>query len=158
MNTHSSATPQGTPEKPIPDSEGSDVNVRGILIFLGLLVITGVLIHLALYFMQRQFRKDVLQVHERAKQQQPVATVSRNAPNFPGPRLQLSPTADMKDLHAREEALLNSYGWINKTSGVVRIPIQRAMEILAQNGLPESNNANPPKSSLDLIRERSQKK
>ena len=43
---------------------------------------------------------------------------------------------ELRQMRAAEEAVLNSYGWVDKDSGRVRIPIERAMEILAKKGLP----------------------
>ena len=56
------------------------------------------------------------------------------------PRLQTSPTSDLQQLLEAENAKLNSYGWIDKSAGVVRIPINRAMDLLAQRGLPARGN------------------
>ena len=39
-------------------------------------------------------------------------------------------------MRAAEEAALNSYGWVDKDAGIVKIPVDRAMEILAKKGLP----------------------
>ena len=52
------------------------------------------------------------------------------------PRLQLSAPEDLGKFRKQEEAELNSYGWINQTSGTMRIPIERTMELIAQRGLP----------------------
>ncbi len=52
------------------------------------------------------------------------------------PRLQVSPEEDLAKCRTREDAELNTYGWVNRTAGVVRIPIERAMDLLAQRGLP----------------------
>jgi hypothetical protein len=54
----------------------------------------------------------------------------------PAPRLQSNPTSDLQQLLEAGNAKLNSYGWIDKSAGVIRIPIDRAMELLAQRGLP----------------------
>jgi len=54
----------------------------------------------------------------------------------PEPRLQTHPVQDLAALHTAEDAVLNSYGWIDRQAGIVRIPIARAMELLAQRGLP----------------------
>ncbi len=54
----------------------------------------------------------------------------------PEPRLQTSPGADMKQMLERENHLMQSYGWVNKASGLVRIPVDRAMDIVAKKGLP----------------------
>lgn len=56
---------------------------------------------------------------------------------FPTPRLQTDDgDQDIADLHAREDLLLDHYSWINQQQGKVRIPISRAMELIAQRGLP----------------------
>jgi len=55
----------------------------------------------------------------------------------PEPRLQTSPGADMQQMLQRENQLMQSYGWVNKASGLVRIPVDRAMDIVAQKGLPK---------------------
>lgn len=58
---------------------------------------------------------------------------------FPTPRLQSDEgdgTQDLADLHAREDLLLDYYSRIQGQDGKVRIPIERAMELIAQRGLP----------------------
>lgn len=80
---------------------------------------------------------------------------------FPGPNLEIDPHNDLVALRARNEAELNSYGWVDRTNGIVRIPIERAMDLLAQRGLPVRPTHAPAatgKSSLELIRERSQQR
>jgi hypothetical protein len=42
----------------------------------------------------------------------------------------------MRRLRAADEAILNSYGWVDEEAGVVRIPIDRAMELTLERGLP----------------------
>ena len=54
----------------------------------------------------------------------------------PPPRLQVAPEVDLQAVRRREEERLQSYGWINREAGVVRIPIERAMELLVQRGVP----------------------
>jgi hypothetical protein len=57
--------------------------------------------------------------------------------NFPTPRLQTDDgNQDVADLHLREDLLLDHYSWIDQPQGKVRIPIARAMELIAQHGLP----------------------
>jgi hypothetical protein len=54
----------------------------------------------------------------------------------PEPRLQVSAPKDLEQYKAAQGEILNSYGWIDQNAGVVRIPIERAMDILVQKGLP----------------------
>ncbi len=56
---------------------------------------------------------------------------------FPTPRVQTDDgNQDVSDLHAREDLLLDHYTRIDGQAGKVRIPIERAMELIAQRGLP----------------------
>lgn len=56
---------------------------------------------------------------------------------FPGPRLQLDDgNQDTADLHAREDLLLDHYSSDSRGGGTIRIPIDRAMDLIAQRGLP----------------------
>jgi hypothetical protein len=66
--------------------------------------------------------------------QQKVAELTQS---FPTPRLQTDDgNQDVADLHEREDLLLDNYSWIDRSKGKVRIPIERAMELIAQRGLP----------------------
>jgi hypothetical protein len=60
---------------------------------------------------------------------------------FPTPRLQEDDVQDMRQQLFGEEARLQSYGWVDKDSGEARIPIDRAMELLAARGLPVRGTA-----------------
>ncbi|HYY16180.1 MAG TPA: hypothetical protein VE965_06000 [Gammaproteobacteria bacterium] len=52
----------------------------------------------------------------------------------PLPRLQTDPHAGLRAFEAEKRALLNSYDWVDRDAGIVRIPIDRAIERLAQRG------------------------
>jgi hypothetical protein len=71
---------------------------------------------------------------------QRVDTPTRTAesqPLPPGPRLQASPVQDMQEMLATERRSLEHYAWVDPSAGVVRIPIERAMEWVATQGLPD---------------------
>ena len=53
----------------------------------------------------------------------------------PAPRLQVEPRADLHAYCLAQAKLLNSYGWADEHNGVVRIPVERAMELTLQQGL-----------------------
>lgn len=59
----------------------------------------------------------------------------------PEPRLQTAPLDDLQALRAREDAALHGYAWVDRQAGVVRIPIERAIEVLADRGLPARGGA-----------------
>jgi hypothetical protein len=56
----------------------------------------------------------------------------------PGPRLQSDPVQEMESMRQAEEETLHSYAWIDRESGIARIPIDRAIDILARTGLQDS--------------------
>jgi len=49
-----------------------------------------------------------------------------------GPGLLVNQSADMEELRASEDAVLNSYGWVDRDRGIVHIPIDRAMDLLTE--------------------------
>jgi len=63
-----------------------------------------------------------------------VASAARQVP--PEPRLQGNPLDDLRALRAAEDEALRTYAWVDKSAGVVRIPIERAMQLLVERGMP----------------------
>jgi len=120
--------------------ETSDVSVRGIVWFGVGLAVTAVLIQVAMWGFFR-----VLQRRERRVDQPVSAMVAaslRRTP--PEPRLEPNPLEPRRRMRAQENAVLTTYGWVDRNTGVVRVPIARAMEILVERGLPPSKPATPP--------------
>lgn len=58
----------------------------------------------------------------------------REAP--PAPRLQVAPSTDLDRLRTNEDSALNSYGWVDREAGIVHIPIDKAIDLVAERGLP----------------------
>ena len=61
----------------------------------------------------------------------------------PGPRLQTDPPDELAAYTAKEKALLNSYGWIDRAHGIARVPIEAAMKQAAQHGIDGFPQARP---------------
>jgi hypothetical protein len=80
------------------------------------------------FFEGRQQSTDAL------TQRYPLAAGREKAP--PVPNLQTQPFQDVYLLRKGEAAKLESYGWVDKEGGIARIPIDRAMELTIQRGLP----------------------
>ena len=126
--------PQGTPR---PDSEGrpghesSEVNARGIFTFALGLVALGVLIHAVLGLVMQGFSGR----EARGRAVRPPFFAVEVEP--PAPRLQGNPGVELMQFKQQELDQLNHYHWIDKQAGLARIPIDRAMDILARTGLPE---------------------
>lgn len=64
------------------------------------------------------------------------------------PRLQPLPQLDIKALHASEQERLMEYKWIDKQAQIVQIPIDRAIEIVAEKGLPHGIDAHVPGKAM----------
>lgn len=68
---------------------------------------------------------------ESADPPPPVLPQARIQELPPKPRLQTSPEEDLRILRAEENEVLNGYGWVDESSGLARVPIERAMEMIA---------------------------
>jgi hypothetical protein len=112
--------------------EASDVNVTGVLLFgAGLFAVTGI-VCLLVWMLFGYFNS---QEAIRGAREYPLA-MEQEKRLPPEPRLQTNPREDLRDLRAREDEVLTTYGWVDKNGGVVRIPIEEAMKIVVQRGLP----------------------
>jgi hypothetical protein len=60
------------------------------------------------------------------------------------PRLETTPAQDLKAIRAAEDQVLNSYGWVDQQKGVVHVPIDRAIDLLVQKGLPSRPPSETP--------------
>jgi hypothetical protein len=65
-----------------------------------------------------------------------TAPIVATPPRPPEPRLQTSPTGDLQEMLRADNARLQSYGWVDRSIGIVRIPIDRAMQLVVEQGLP----------------------
>ena len=68
----------------------------------------------------------------------------------PAPRLEEQPGDELANLRRAEQRRLSSYGWIDPQQHVVRIPIERAIEILTERGLPEPKGPVAPTKPQEL--------
>jgi hypothetical protein len=72
---------------------------------------------------------------------------------FPPPRLEKNERLEITDFRLQEERTLNSYGWVDEKAGVVHIPIERAMQLVAERGLPVAPKAGTvPPSPVNVAR------
>lgn len=62
--------------------------------------------------------------------------VAAPSPVPPEPRLQVDPSEELRTYRREQEDVLNTYAWVSRDEGRARIPIQRAMELLVERGLP----------------------
>ena len=67
----------------------------------------------------------------------------------PNPVLETEPPVELKAFRAAEEHELNTYGWVDQQKGIVRVPIDRAIDMLAKKGLP-ARQQQPPDSGVSV--------
>jgi len=136
--------------------EVTDVSVQGILVFLvGLFVSVGVFFVLCFglgkvinYSLEKRDGAPNKWNANTAQEGGKLRNMESNpagaqqelkqlTQTFPTPRLQSDDgNQDVANLHAREDLLLDHYSWVDASHTKVRIPIERAMELIAQRGLP----------------------
>jgi|DewCreStandDraft_4_1066084.scaffolds.fasta_scaffold04286_9 hypothetical protein len=119
------------PGQTMPAHETRDLRARPIVVatVVGVLVTVG--IFAGLYVLTAALDR---YVQRTAPSPNPLAAVAPKEP--PAPRLQPAPVKDLLELRAWEDSQLHHYGWVDKANGIARIPIERAIEILAERGLP----------------------
>jgi len=110
--------------------EPRDVSTRGLVYFLAIVAAFLALTCLGLQGLFAHYAKTDI---PRAVVQPAFDNVR---PLPPPPRLQVTPGGDLQDYLQAEQRLLESSGWIDQKNGVARIPIERAMNLLLQKGLP----------------------
>ena len=109
--------------------ETRDANLRAAAL-LGVLVVGFVAVALvAMWFLfdfliEREARRDV-----------PPSPLADSRPPIAGPRLQISPHRDLDEMLAAEQQILDTYGWVERDVGIVRLPIERAMDLIAERGI-----------------------
>ena len=120
------------PPEPILSArhELRDLSPKRVAIFGGSLAAIIVLVLLIARFVMVHY------YNVEQKAQPPISPLSFNQPPMPEPRLIVTPGEDFQSLSKEEDSILGSYAWVDKDQGIARIPIARAMEILAQKKLP----------------------
>jgi hypothetical protein len=135
---------------PGPNQEGfehEDLGARSIFIFLIVLVgvcafsyfvIQGLYDYLDAYDRTHQPAVSPMKAPVQSTVREPVVGVlhQKVMQTFPEPRLEDDERDELHDVRLHEEQVLASYGWVDEKNGVVRIPIERAMQLIAERGLP----------------------
>ena len=132
-----------TIEQPYRDHERKDVDVTSLFLVVIALFISGAVIFLVVAIMMHFFKG-----HEPSKTEGRANIPVTKVGEFPQPRLEVKPGASLAELHAAENVDLNSYGWIDRKNGTMRIPIERAMQLLIERGLPEVGAGQTPLSLM----------
>jgi len=121
---------------PVIRHETTDINVWAVGRFAFLLMGITFFSLILLFGLMKYFQ---------SREAQEVAQTIEPDKVFPQPRLLKSEPLDLAKFRENENQVLNSYAWVDQSKGIVRIPIDRAIDVLAQKGLP--SRPNPQKGS-----------
>jgi hypothetical protein len=137
---HAHRPPGATP--PL-NHELSDADPGPILKFLAFLVAgSAVIALLVVPFYNYLERREAVEKTAR----HPMSPTGVERPLPPPPRLQTYPFRDIKELRQHDKPVVGTYEWIDQNAGTVRIPIERAMDLLAERGLPYRKGGQPSKA------------
>jgi hypothetical protein len=117
--------------------EHTDANVWSIVKLLFWLAISAVAIHVGLGLLYALL---IERAEEPGEPRYPLAAMpGERLP--PTPRLQQFPNREFYEFRVGEQAFLEGYGWMNKEAGIVHIPIEDAMRLMVERGLPSRSSA-----------------
>ncbi len=123
-------------DHPTIGHETRDASVRAIVITGATLAVGAAIVCLVVYGIFEYFASHPL----TTAPPNPMAETSLQ--QFPPPpRIEEHPAMEMKDLRTQEDRILNTYGWTDKNNGIVRIPVDQAMELELQRGFPVRGEA-----------------
>ena len=117
-----------------PSYETRDANVRAVV---GFLVVLSLVLAFTAIVSWGMFKYFSASQANRA----PASPFSETRQLPTGPQLQVNPREDLLRFRAEQEHALESYSWENRDDGTVRVPIERAMEMLLKQGLPVAPSA-----------------
>lgn len=117
--------------------EERDINVRDVTMIAVAVLVCTIGIVCVLYLLFSYMR------NLKAQESPPTSPVERRVYQYPPePRIQESPAFDYESMRYEAEWELHHYQWIDKQKGIVAIPIDKAIDIVAKRGIPPSTE--PP--------------
>ena len=125
-------TPQGEQRTGGATHERRDADVINLFMIAGMLILMLVISLLICWGVLNHFNRQ-----QTADQSPATASMARETVAFPQPRLLVRPRAERERFQKGDQAQLETYRWIDRSAGIVRIPIARAMELLVERGMPE---------------------
>ena len=117
--------------------ETTDVSVPGLFIFAGSLLAVLLVVLVGIVVLFKGYGVLDRYLDKRRAQGEPGSnSLVRLQPDYQGPLLQVRPERDLHQMQAANAADLRGYGWVDRSKGVVRLPLDRAMDLVAERGLP----------------------
>lgn len=129
LETPPGAAALAEPVEPPTAHEESDVDTGALGWFLAIMAVSLLIVGGLVYWQYRRFERLA-----RANDPEPLPRADQREPP-PPPHLQVNEIADMTRLRDEQTALLHRMEWVDPKARTVRIPIERAMEIVSRGGL-----------------------
>lgn len=115
-----------------PESFDREIRYRAIFVFMGVIAVVTVAAFVLMWWMGIGF----LTLFERMDPE-PTPVVRAEAPPTPPlPHLQVESYADWAAMRAAHDEHLSTYGWVDRSTGRIRVPVEEAMARVAHDGLP----------------------
>ncbi len=112
-----------------PRYETRDARPAPLVLFIAGLALLTAVVALVASGLLRAFAPD-----DESERTHPMGTF-RERPNEP--LLQATSTTEVRALRAWEDDILGQHAWVDRTNGIVRIPLERAMMLVSEGGLPQ---------------------
>ena len=141
MHPHASHTPSAEPVDPAIIAAGhepSEVGIKRIFLFGVGLIVSAIIIQVTLGGIMAFFTTE-----EKTLGAARPTSFDQDKGQFPPPNLQVHDAYDMVQFRKSERATLEGYGWVDEKAGVARIPLERAMNLLVERGLPKVKTPAP---------------
>jgi hypothetical protein len=143
--------------------EHNDLSPNAVYAFLIGLAVAVVVVYFVLWglydFMETYEQKHQPPQNPLVESRKDTAKVlPEDIAKFPQPRLEKNERVEINDFLLGEEQTLDSYGWVDQKAGIVRIPIERAMQLIAQRGLPTTVRVGTvPPSEVNVVNQAAQR-
>jgi hypothetical protein len=148
--------------------EKRDLSAGGLYgFFVGLIVCTGIVfvIMLGVYHFMDSYEKSheppmspMAKAEADTRESDAPEVTKQLEKTFPQPRLETSEPTEIRDFRLNEEQELHSYGWVDQSAGSVHIPIEQAMQLIAERGLPTTPKTGiVPTSTVSVINDAADK-
>jgi hypothetical protein len=133
------ARPQGDlHEHRATGHEANSLRVRGLLVFAAALIGVTVLVSVILALVMREFSNE-----ESELDRLEVPRFAGDTREFPAPKIGADPTEELTRMKREDLERLAEYGWNDRAAGIAHIPIDRAIDILAERGHPAAGGDAP---------------
>jgi hypothetical protein len=142
--------------------ERRDMTTRSVVAFLVGLALFGIIVHFSVRglfdFADRYYVSHEKSAPMAQKPADPHLATQSDVDRFPEPRLETDERTEIFPFRQAEENRLNSYGWVDQKAGTMHIPIERAMQLIAQRGLNTTPKAGEvPPAIVNMVKEAAQR-